>query len=425
MSASFGARYASVRRLRSSQVFLLVAAALALALVAGFLMAKPAFAADYPSWADVQAAKANAAAKAAQVTKIQGLISSLSAELAAASAEAEARGAEYGEAQQKFDEADQLATTLNEQAQAAAKKAADASTQAGRLAAQLYRSGGSDLSLSLMLESDAGDADALLSKLGNMSKMVERSSAIYAEARTAQNEAEALKQQAEIAKTAREALRVEAEAKFQAAAAAQKAAQGKLAAGQAQQETLNAQLAALNDNAAATVAGYENGLAEQRRLAAIAAAADAASRGVSISQAGWTQPIPGAEITDVFGPRPNFYIPGVGWTGSFHDGTDLGGRCGTPIYAVSGGTVTYAGSASGYGQLVVINHGGGISSAYGHVQSNGYAVSVGQDVNPGQLIAHVGMTGLATGCHLHFEIRRNGGKLDAVPWMANHGAPLE
>jgi murein DD-endopeptidase MepM/ murein hydrolase activator NlpD len=314
---------------------------------------------------------------------------------------------------------------LAEQSQAAANKAAEASTQAGRLAAQLYRSGGSDLSLSLMLDGTSDEADKLLSKLGNMSKMVERSSAIYAEAQTAQNEAEALKQQAEIAKAAREVLRAEAEAKFQAAAAAQKAAQSKLAAGQAQQETLNAQLAALKDNTAATVAGYENGLAEQRRLAAIAAAADAASRGVSISQAGWTQPIPGAEVTDYFGPRPNFYIPGVGWTGSFHDGTDLGGRCGTPIYAVSGGTVTYAGSASGYGQLVVINHGGGISSAYGHVQSNGYAVSVGQEVNPGQLIARVGMTGLATGCHLHFEIRQGSSKINAIPWMANHGAPLE
>lgn len=424
MLRTWGTPFASVRQLRSSRALLLLTALIVLILASAVVIVRPAFAADYPSWADVQAAKSNQAAKAAQVQKIQGLISSLAAELAAASAESEARGAEYGDAQAKFDAADQLANTLAEQSATAAAKAAAASTQAGRLAAQLYRSGGSDLSLSLMLEGTGDGADQLLSKLGNMSKMVERSSAIYAEAQTAQNEADALKKQAEIAKTAREALRLEAEKKFEAAAAAQKAAEGKLAAGQAQQETLRAQLAALEDNTNATVAGYEAGLAEQRRLAAIAAAAEAASRGISISSAGWTQPIPGAPITDTFGPRPNFYIRGVGWTGSFHDGTDLGGRCGTPIYAVSGGVVTYAGSASGYGQLVVINHGGGISSAYGHVQSNGYAVGVGSTVGPGQLIARVGMTGLSTGCHLHFEIRQNGSKINAQTFMANRGAEL-
>lgn len=389
-------------------------------LVGSLSFSNPAWAGDYPSWGDVQNAKKSEAAKQAEITRIKGFIASLALELQAATAEADARGAEYGEAQAKFDEADRLSTTLLEQAAAAKEKAAAASKQAGQLAAQMYRSGGTELSTSLMLEGTGAGADQLLSKLGNMSKMVERSSAIYAEAQTAQNEAESLGKQAEIAKAARETLRAEAEAKFQAAAAAQKAVQGRLAAGQAQQETLNAQLAALQDNTANTVAQYEQGLAAARA----AAAAEAASRGVSISSAGWTQPIPGAYVTDTFGPRPNFYIAGVGWTGSFHDGTDLGGRCGTPIYAVSGGTVIYAGAASGYGQLVIIDHGGNIRSQYGHVQSNGYAVGVGDNVGPGQLIARVGMTGLSTGCHLHFEIKVNGSKVNAQPFMRDRGAPL-
>ena len=400
--------------------FLAIAAFATVLLVAGLNTTNPAWAGDYPSWADVQAAKSNEAAKTAQIAKIEGLIKSLALELAAASAESEARGLEYGEAQAKFDEADRLAVTLQEQAAAATAKADAASTQAGRLAAQLYRSGGNDLSMNLMLEGTGDGADQLLSKLGNMSKMVERSSAIYAEAQTAKNEAEALGKQAEVARTAREALRAEAEVKFQAAQAAQRAVSGRLAAGQAQQEQMQAQLAALKDATSATVAGYENGLAAARA----AAAAEAATRGISISGAGWTQPIPGAYVSDTFGPRPNFYIPGVGWTGSFHDGTDLSGRCGTPIYAVSGGTVIYAGSASGYGQLVIIDHGGGIRSQYGHVQSNGYAVSVGDSVGPGQMIARVGATGLATGCHLHFEIKVNGSKVNAQPFMSARGAPL-
>ena len=159
--------------------FLAIAAFATVLLVAGLNTTNPAWAGDYPSWADVQAAKSNEAAKTAQIAKIEGLIKSLALELAAASAESEARGLEYGEAQAKFDEADRLAVTLQEQAAAATAKADAASTQAGRLAAQLYRSGGNDLSMNLMLEGTGDGADQLLSKLGNMSKMVERSSALW------------------------------------------------------------------------------------------------------------------------------------------------------------------------------------------------------------------------------------------------------
>lgn len=381
-------------------------------LVAGLNLSNPAWAQDYPSWADVQAAKNNEAAKQAQIAKIEGLISALNLELAAASAESDARGAEYGDAQEKLERAELEANTLAQQSADAKARAQAASTQAGRLAAQLYRSGGSDLSMNLMLEGTGNGADQLLSKLGNMSKMVERSSAIYAEAQTAQNEADALGKQAEVARVAREALKVEAEKKFAAAQAAQAAVAGRLAAGQAQQEQMQAQLAALKDNTAATVAGYENGLAAARA----AAQAEAAARGVAISSAGWTHPIPNAYVSDSWGPRVNFYIPGAGWTGSWHNATDLAAPCGTPIYAASGGTVTYAGAAGGgYGYMVEISHGNGIRTRYGHVQSNGFAVWSGQSVGPGQLIARVGSTGSSTGCHTHFEVHTGGGTTGVDP----------
>lgn len=403
--------------------FITLAAVATTLLVGGLSLTNPAWAVDYPSWADVQAAKNNEAAKQAQITKIEGLIKSLSLELAAATAESDARGAEYGEAMQKLERAELEANTLAQQSAEAKARAVAASTQAGRLAAQLYRSGGNDLSMNLLLEGTGNGADQLLSKLGNMSKMVERSTAIYAEAQTAQNEAEALGKQAEIARTAREALKVEAEKKFEAAVAAQAAVAGRLAAGQAQQEQMQAQLAALKDNTAATVAAYENGLAEARRLAA----AEAAARGVSISSAGWTHPIPNAYVSDSWGPRVNFYIPGAGWTGSWHNATDLAAPCGTPIYAASGGFVTYAGAAGGgYGYMVEISHGNGIRTRYGHVQSNGFAVSPGQSVGPGQFIARVGSTGASTGCHTHFEVHTGGGTTGVNPqvFLRDRGVEL-
>jgi len=424
-------RSTSALSTRKTRVQWAAAAVSAIALAVGMAVASPAHAVDYPSWGDVQNAKANESAKNAQVANIQGLIVTLEAETKAAQALSEQRGGEFLDAQAKFDQADQRSTQLDTQATDSQAKADEATTQAGRLAAQLYHSGGGDLSISLLLEKSSAGADELLSKLGSMSKLVERSSEIYATALAAKNEAKSLSDQAEIAKTEREKLRVESEAALQAAVEASKAADAKLAESQSQSLILTAQLAALQDTTATTVSGYEAGVAERARLeliarqeAAAAAAAEAATRGVSISDAGWTNPIPNAYVSDTYGPRTNFYIPGVGWTGSFHNATDLAAGCGSPVYAASSGTVTYAGGASGYGNLLVINHGGGVSSAYGHLQYGGFAVSTGEWVTVGQLVARVGATGLATGCHTHFEIRIGGGTTDPQPFMSDRGVRL-
>ena len=426
-----GARFASTLSLRKSRVQWAAGAISAVALVLGIAVASPAHAVDYPSWADVQNAKANESAKNAQVANIQSLMVTLEAETKAAQALADQRGGEFLDAQAKFDEADQRSQQLETQAAASQTKADEATTQAGRLAAQLYHSGGSDLSVNLLMEKSATGADELLSKLGSMSKLVQRSADIYATALAAKNEAKSLSDQAEIAKTEREKLRAASELALQAAVEASQAADAKLAQSQSQSLILSAQLAALQDTTATTVSGYEAGVAERARLeliarqeAAAAAAAGAATRGVSISDAGWTNPVPNAYVSDTYGPRTNFYIPGVGWTGSFHNATDLAAGCGSPIYAASSGTVTYAGGASGYGNLLVINHGGGVSSAYGHLQYGGFAVSTGEWVTVGQLVARVGATGLATGCHTHFEIRIGGGTTNPYPYLQDRGVTL-
>jgi murein DD-endopeptidase MepM/ murein hydrolase activator NlpD len=89
-----------------------------------------------------------------------------------------------------------------------------------------------------------------------------------------------------------------------------------------------------------------------------------------------------------------------------HTGVDLAAPNGTPIFAADGGQVLQASYSSGYGNSILIYHGGGFATFYAHM--SGFAVSAGQMVARGQVIGYVGATGLATGPHLHFEVRING-----------------
>ena len=89
-----------------------------------------------------------------------------------------------------------------------------------------------------------------------------------------------------------------------------------------------------------------------------------------------------------------------------HDGIDLAASTGTPIKASDGGTVVHSGWYYGYGYTVIIDHGGGVKTLYGHNSAN--YVSVGEKVFQGQVIAAVGNTGNSTGPHCHFEIMMNG-----------------
>lgn len=93
--------------------------------------------------------------------------------------------------------------------------------------------------------------------------------------------------------------------------------------------------------------------------------------------------------------------------GRSHSGVDIGAARGTAIKAAAAGTVTYSGNAGdGYGNYVVVSHGNGVQTVYGHCSK--LLVSKGQKVSQGQLIAKVGSTGNSTGNHLHFEVRKNG-----------------
>ena len=117
----------------------------------------------------------------------------------------------------------------------------------------------------------------------------------------------------------------------------------------------------------------------------------------------------GAMIWPISGPITSEF----GWrthpiTGDqrFHSGLDIGGDYGIPVHAAQAGTVTYAGWISGYGNTVIIDHGGGVTTLYGHNQS--LAVGEGQSVSQGEVISYCGSTGNSTGPHCHFEVRQNG-----------------
>jgi murein DD-endopeptidase MepM/ murein hydrolase activator NlpD len=129
---------------------------------------------------------------------------------------------------------------------------------------------------------------------------------------------------------------------------------------------------------------------------------DAASAGQPQQvSTGMAWPVNG-HVTSYFGYR---YHPILHFT-RFHAGIDIGAAWGSPIMAAADGQVVTAGWTGGYGRAVQIAHGGGISTMYGHMSQ---VVAVpGSYVHAGQLIGYVGSSGLSTGPHLHYEVRRNG-----------------
>jgi murein DD-endopeptidase MepM/ murein hydrolase activator NlpD len=113
-------------------------------------------------------------------------------------------------------------------------------------------------------------------------------------------------------------------------------------------------------------------------------------------------------VTSPFGIRQN---PRTGGT-AFHEGVDIKAQSAEEIIAAGGGTVTFSGKQRGYGNVVKIDHGNGVSTVYAHLF---YAsVRKGERVSRGQRIGHAGKRGTATGVHLHFEIRHHGRALDPM-----------
>ena len=410
--ASTRERVSVSSRLRSSRI---VASLLAVAIlpVAGLVTTAPANAVvstDYPTWQDVAAAQADVTKAQAAVAQIKALLAQLAAEVASTQAEAMAKGEIYQVAQDAFDTQAAITQKLQSQADEAQQKADDSKKRAAAMLAELGKTGGGDLTASLLASSQSGDADELLYRLGAMSQYTERSDDVYKKAVQEQNTAQALTDQADVAQQMLEKLKAAAQEAFEIAQAAAEAAQAKLEEQEENKATLEAQHAVLVEKRQATQADYLVGVRVKW----------GPNAGGLISDQGWARPASGY-ITSSFGMRyhPIYHY----W--KLHSGTDLGGQgCGAEIYAAHSGIVTYAGPNGDLGNFIQIDHGDGITTGYGHIMNGGIHVYIGQDVDPGQPIAQVGSTGGSTGCHLHFMVRISGQLTDPVPFMSARGITL-
>jgi murein DD-endopeptidase MepM/ murein hydrolase activator NlpD len=140
-------------------------------------------------------------------------------------------------------------------------------------------------------------------------------------------------------------------------------------------------------------------------------AAQAVPSATSLAVPGDTTPSASGLIWPVSGP----VVSGFGWRwGRMHEGIDIAAGSGTPIAAAASGVIIYAGWMSGYGNLIIIDHGGGLATAYAH--QSGFAVG-GGPVSQGQTIGYVGCTGHCFGPHLHFEVRVNGSPVDPLGYL--------
>ncbi|RFA19296.1 hypothetical protein B7R25_11725 [Subtercola boreus] len=273
-----------------------------------------AFADDYPSWDDVQAARSSESAKQAEVDTINRIIADLQAKAVAAQALVEQRSAEDAAAQAALAAGQSKADTLAASAATWKTKADTSSRQAALIAATFAKSGNQNIT-SLLLGSSSSEASDLLSQLSSMGKLSETITGIYDQAKQDANTAASVSAQAEVAKNALAGLAAAAQTALEEAAAAQRDLIAALTEQSAHQEELNAQLASLESNVATTEAQYQAGVearaAAARAAAAAAAAARAAGAGVSVGPVSSDQQALAQELMD--------YVASGQFRGSYPD----------------------------------------------------------------------------------------------------------
>lgn len=373
-----------------------------------------AYATSYPTWQQVARASHTANLKHAMVKRIRGLIAGLDAKVASTQADAKVKGDAADAAEQDYFEKQASAASLQKQAQAAARLSKQSQAQAGQLAAQLARgggNGGTDFSLGLFL--NPGDAGNLLDNIGNAGKVSERADNVYKKAVQDKNNAQSLTDQAKVAESITKAAKIKADQAFTIAQTAANSAQTAYTEAQAHKAELEAQMKVADGNAAKIRKKYLKGIRAQFGAGAGLGAGQIAS-------SGWAKPAIGV-ITAGYGFRND---PAAGGAWRLHTGTDLAAGCNIPIYAAHTGTVVYAGWNGTLGNWILIDDGDGFSTGYGHIVNGGLLVRLGEKVGVGTNIARTGMTGGATGCHLHFEVRVNGVPVNAEPFMRSKGIVL-
>src|SRR3954451_22121480 len=226
------------------------------------------------------------------------------------------------------------------------------------------------------------------------------------------------KQTVDRVRAARNAI-ADKKAQLEQSQAALEAKQSDLAAAQEKDQQILGQVKATQDDLEGDISSISDQIASQLQAQQQAEAAQAAAQASSTTgtpaPAG---PVQGESssgmIWPVNGPVTSPFCEQRAWE-SCHPGIDIGVPTGTPIQAAAAGTVAIAGPESGYGNYTCIDHGGGLSTCYGHQES--ISVSVGQHVSQGQVIGISDCTGLCFGPHLHFEVRVNGQVVDPMGYL--------
>ncbi|WP_106848843.1 M23 family metallopeptidase [Blastococcus sp. Marseille-P5729] len=313
-----------------------------------------------------------------EIANLQQQIDQLNAQMLAA---ADAANQAVGQASVAKDAATQAKADLDQ-----ANADLDfAKKKANNVAADLYKQGPLSLTQSTLLSSDGPqdfiDKAVLTDQVGDY--QVENINAML----------DAQKKQQE-ASTAADAAAADAQAKADEAQKVSSDTQAQLTAAQAQMNDLRIK------------AGMPPQVDENTPQGVTAD-----SSGVTGQVTGeWALPASGT-FTSCFCPR---------W-GTFHQGIDIAGPIGTPIFAAGSGVVLRAGPATGFGLAVYIQHPNGDVTVYGHVDK--YNVQTGQSVSAGQKIADMGNRGYSTGPHLHFEVQKGayGSRVDPQAWLASRG----
>ncbi|SDQ72807.1 M23 family metallopeptidase [Quadrisphaera sp. DSM 44207] len=360
----------------------------------------------------------------AELADVQARQPQAQAELDAAQAQvvaARERDAELARQLAAAEQAEQVAVAALEEGVA---EIAQTERSLARIASAAYRSGGVDAGLAVALDAESPDDftertvmldAALRAQAGALSRLQEQR-AVDSHQRS---RLEAVRAQVAVLRQ-QAADNLVLTQRAERAAAERKAEVDALAAAKAQAlATLEQDKAAFEARIAAEQTTSDEIARELQAREAAAAAARASSGGAppAVTPSGGVlqRPVTSTRVTSGFGWRTH---PVYG-TRKLHAGTDYGVGCGTPVYAAADGEVVRAGGASGYGNILVIDHGvvagRPVATAYAHLR--GFAVPTGARVQRGQLVAYSGDTGVGTGCHLHFEVRVSGSPVDALDWL--------
>ena len=340
------------------------------------------------------------AAASEQIEVISGRVDELGGVVAALEEELARHRARLEELRELYEQQTRILSVLEENERISQQRLAD------RVVA-IYTS---DRPTSLEVLLSVRSLDELLSQLGYLDEIVDQDRRIAEEVAEGRRELAAERRKTERIKdeeTETTALLAERTAEQRAALGELVARRDELVGAQDDRETLLGSLQERRQEAEEDVGALAQASAElgERIRAAYSTGGSSGTTGSAARPAsGLIWPVNGP-LTSPFGYR---------W-GRLHEGVDIGVGFGTPIHAAAGGTVIHAGWLGGYGNLVVVDHGNGLSTAYAHQQR--VYVSPGQGVAQGDVLGEVGSTGHSFGPHLHFEVRVNGNPVDPLGYL--------